>query len=150
LLENQKIPSELISKDIWDDRLKDIRRFENYLSRNGVAICKFFLNVSRKEQKKRFLDRINDPDKQWKFSASDARERKYWKDYMNAYEELIKATATETAPWYVVPADNKAFSRIVVASAIINTLDGLGLKYPKVSEEKIAELNKVKEELLAE
>jgi polyphosphate kinase 2 (PPK2 family) len=150
LLENQKIPPELVTKKIWDDRLKDIRRFENYLSRNGVAVCKFFLNVSAKEQKKRFLDRINDPDKQWKFSASDAKERKYWKDYMSAYEELIRATSTETAPWYVVPADNKAFCRIVVASAIINTLDSLGLEYPKVSEQKMAELNTIKEELLAE
>jgi PPK2 family polyphosphate:nucleotide phosphotransferase len=150
LLENQKLPPELLTKKIWDDRLKDIRRFENYLSRNGVAVCKFFLNVSAKEQKKRFLDRINDPDKQWKFSASDAKERKYWKDYMSAYEELIRATATETAPWYVVPADNKAFCRIVVASAIINTLDSLGLEYPKVSEQKMAELNTIKEELLAE
>ena len=150
LLQNQKIPQELVTKKIWEDRLKDIRRFENYLGRNGIAVCKFFLNVSPKEQKKRFLDRINDPEKNWKFSASDAKERKYWKDYMFAYEEMIKATATETAPWYVVPADNKAFSRIVVASAIINTLDSLGLAYPKVSKEKLAELQTIKQELLAE
>src|SRR5215212_4473106 len=123
LLRKQKLPEELISKDIWDERLKDIRHFENYLNHNGTLICKFFLNVSRDEQKKRFLERIDNPDKNWKFSASDAKERKYWKEYMNAYEELIKDTATENSPWYVVPADNKAFARIVVASAVINTLD---------------------------
>jgi PPK2 family polyphosphate:nucleotide phosphotransferase len=150
ILQKQKLPPELITKKIWDDRLKDIRRFENYLSRNGVAVCKFFLNVSPKEQKKRFLDRINDPAKQWKFSAADAKERKFWKEYMEAYEEMIKATSTETAPWYVVPADNKAFTRIVVASAIINTLDSLGLEYPKVSKENLAQLQAVKAELLAE
>jgi PPK2 family polyphosphate:nucleotide phosphotransferase len=149
-LRNQKLPEELITDDIWDDRLKDIRNFEAYLNRNGIVVCKFFLNVSAKEQKKRFLDRINDPNKQWKFSASDAKERKFWNDYMNAYEELIRHTSTKESPWYVVPADNKAFSRVVVASAVINALDGLGLKYPKVSEEKLAELNQIKEALLAE
>jgi PPK2 family polyphosphate:nucleotide phosphotransferase len=149
-LRGQKLPEELITEDIWDERLKDIRNFEGYLNRNGIVVCKFFLNVSAKEQKKRFLDRINDPDKQWKFSASDAKERKYWKDYMNAYEELIRHTSTKESPWYVVPADNKAFSRVVVASAVINTLDSLNLKYPKVSEEKMAELNVIKEALLAE
>jgi len=150
LLRNQKLPEELVTKDIWDERLKDIRRFENYLNRNGTLVCKFFLNVSAKEQKKRFLERIDNPDKNWKFSASDAKERKYWKDYMNAYEELIKNTATEKSPWYVVPADNKAFARIVVASAIINTLDSIGLKYPTVSKEKLAELAEIKKQLEAE
>jgi len=150
LLLSQKLPQELVTKDIWDERLKDIRNFENYLNRNGTLVCKFFLNVSAKEQKKRFLERIDNPDKNWKFSASDAKERKYWKDYMNAYEELIKHTATKESPWYVVPADNKAFARIVVASAIINTLDSIGLEYPKVSKEKLAELGKIKEEVLAE
>jgi len=150
LLRGQKLPPELITKDIWDERLKDIRRFENYLNRNGTLVCKFFLNVSEKEQKKRFLERIDNPDKNWKFSASDAKERKYWKDYMNAYEELIKNTATEKSPWYVVPADNKAFARIVVASAIINTLDSIGLKYPTVSKEKLAELAEIKKQLEAE
>jgi PPK2 family polyphosphate:nucleotide phosphotransferase len=149
-LRNQKLPEELITDDIWDDRLKDIRNFEGYLNRNGIVVCKFFLNVSAKEQKRRFLDRINDPNKQWKFSASDAKERKFWNDYMNAYEELIRHTSTKESPWYVVPADNKAFSRVVVASAVINTLDSLGLKYPKVSEEKLAELSAIKEALLAE
>jgi polyphosphate kinase 2 (PPK2 family) len=150
LLRGQKLPPELITKDIWDERLKDIRRFENYLNRNGTLVCKFFLNVSAKEQKKRFLERIDNPDKNWKFSASDAKERKYWKDYMNAYEELIRNTATEKSPWYVVPADNKAFARIIVASAIINTLDSIGLKYPTVSKQKLAELAEIKNQLEAE
>ena len=150
LLRTQKLPQELISQNIWDERLKDIGRFEKYLNRNGTLICKFFLNVSRNEQKKRFLERIENPDKNWKFSASDAKERKYWKEYMDAYEELIRHTATKKSPWYVVPADNKAFARIVVASAIINTLDSIGLEYPTLSKEKLADLAVVKEELLAE
>lgn len=150
LLRAQKLPKELITDDIWDQRLKDIRHFENYLNHNGTLVCKFFLNVSAKEQKKRFLERIENPDKNWKFSASDAKERKYWKEYMHAYEELIKGTATKNSPWYIVPADNKAFARIVVASAIIETLDSIGLEYPKVSKEKLAELNAIKKELLAE
>jgi PPK2 family polyphosphate:nucleotide phosphotransferase len=149
-LQNQKIPKELITDDIWDERLMDIRNFEAYLNRNGIVVCKFFLNLSKKEQKKRFLDRINDADKHWKFSASDAKERKFWDDYMKAYEDLIRHTSTKESPWYVVPADNKAFSRVVVASAIIHTLDSLDLKYPKVSQEKLAELNAVKADLLAE
>jgi PPK2 family polyphosphate:nucleotide phosphotransferase len=149
-LDNQKIPKELITKDIWDERLSDIRNFESYLYRNGIVVCKFFLNLSKKEQKKRFLDRINDADKHWKFSASDAKERKFWDDYMEAYEDLIRHTSTKESPWYVVPADNKAFSRVVVASAIINTLDGLGLKYPQVSKEKLAELQAVKADLMTE
>jgi PPK2 family polyphosphate:nucleotide phosphotransferase len=149
-LDNQKIPKELITKDIWDERLKDIKNFESYLNRNGIVVCKFFLNLSRKEQKKRFLDRINDPDKHWKFSASDAKERKFWNEYMDAYEELIRHTSTKESPWYVVPADNKAFSRVVVASAIINVMDSLDLKYPKVGREKLAELEEVKKELMAE
>ena len=149
-LDSQKIPKELITDDIWEDRLKDIRNFESYLNRNGIIVVKFFLNLSAKEQKKRFLDRINNPDKNWKFSASDAKERKFWDDYMDAYQELIRHTSTKESPWYVVPADNKAFSRVVVASAIINTMDGLDLKYPKVSEEKMAELLKIKADLMAE
>jgi PPK2 family polyphosphate:nucleotide phosphotransferase len=149
-LNNQKIPAELITDNIWDDRLKDIRNFESYLNRNGIVVCKFFLNLSKKEQKKRFLDRINDPEKHWKFSASDAKERKFWDKYMDAYEDLIRQTSTKESPWYVVPADNKAFSRVVVASAVINTLDSLGLKYPDVGKEKLAELEAVKADLLAE
>ena len=149
-LRNQKLSEELITKNIWENRFEDIRNFEKYLNRNGTLVCKFFLNVSAKEQKKRFLERIDNPDKNWKFSASDSKERKYWKEYMNAYEDLIKNTATKDSPWYIVPADNKAFARVVVASAIIETLDSLGLEYPKVSKEKLAELAAIKKELLAE
>jgi len=150
LLHKQRLPKELITEKIWEERFKDIRNFEKYLHRNGTVICKFFLNVSAKEQKKRFMERIDNPDKNWKFSSADAKERKYWKDYMNAYEELIKNTATKNAPWYVVPADNKAFSRIVVASAVITAMDSMGLEYPKVSQEKLNELAEIKKQLLAE
>ncbi len=149
-LQKQKIPKALITKDIWDERLKDIRNFEAYLNRNGIVVCKFFLNLSKKEQKKRFLERINNADKNWKFSASDAKERKFWDEYMEAYEQLIRETATKDSPWYVVPADNKAFSRVVVASAIIHTMDSLDMEFPKLSKEKLEELNVIKEDLLAE
>jgi PPK2 family polyphosphate:nucleotide phosphotransferase len=150
ILHSQKIPENLVTKDIWVERYKDIRHFEQYLSRNGIMVVKFFLNLSRKEQKKRFLERIDNPDKNWKFSASDAKERAYWKDYMEAYEEMIINTSTEKSPWYVVPADNKPYARLLVASAVIHALDSMNLEYPKVSKEKIAELEKIKQELLAE
>ncbi|MCU7551779.1 polyphosphate kinase 2 family protein [Chitinophagaceae bacterium LB-8] len=150
LLARQKLPQKLVTKNIWQERLDDICNFEKYLNHNGTMVCKFFLNVSAKEQKKRFLERIDNPDKNWKFSAADAKERKYRKQYMEAYEDLIRNTATEDAPWYVVPADNKGFARVVVASAIINTLDSLDLEYPKVSDEKLAELAGIKKELLDE
>ncbi len=150
ILKSQKLPDELVTKDIWDKRFKDIRNFEKYLARNGTIIIKIFLNVSRDEQKKRFIERVDDPDKNWKFSAADARERGYWKDYMIAYEEMIQNTSTEDAPWYVIPADNKSYARIAVASAIIEALDGMNLEYPKVSEEKIAELQEIKKQLLAD
>src|SRR5512145_2617618 len=135
-LEKQKLPPELVTKDIWEERFEDIRNFERYLTRNGVAICKFFLHVSKKEQKKRFLERLDDSEKHWKFSTADAKEREFWGDYMEAYEDLIRNTATKYAPWYVVPADNKWFTRVVVAAAVIETLAGLDLKYPEVGEEK--------------
>jgi PPK2 family polyphosphate:nucleotide phosphotransferase len=147
LLEKQRIPTELITKDIWKDRFQDIRSVERYLARNGVAVCKFFLHVSKKEQKKRFLERIDRPEKNWKFSASDAKERSYWDKYMEAYEDLICHTAAKAAPWYVVPADNKWFSRVVVAAAVIDTLGSLDLHYPKVSDEKLKELAAIKETL---
>jgi PPK2 family polyphosphate:nucleotide phosphotransferase len=150
ILRSEKIPDKLVSEKIWVERYQDIRHFEKYLHRNGTLVIKFFLNVSRKEQKKRFLERIDNPDKNWKFSAADAKERQYWKDYMNAYEEMIINTSTEKSPWYVVPADNKPFARILVASAIIQALDSMNLEYPRVSKEKIAELEKVKQELLSE
>jgi PPK2 family polyphosphate:nucleotide phosphotransferase len=148
-LEKERIPPELITKDIWEERFQDIRSFERYLGRNGVAICKFFLNVSNKEQKKRFLERIEEPEKNWKFSANDATEREYWKDYMEAYEDMIRNTATKHAPWYVVPADNKWFTRVVVAAAVIDTLDALDLEYPQVSDSKLKELAAAKKGLLA-
>ena len=149
LLKKQKIPPELVTKGIWEERFQDIRTFERYLSRNGVCIRKFFLHVSKKEQKKRFLERIEEPEKNWKFSANDAWERKYWDDYMEAYEDMIRNTATKTAPWYVVPADNKWFTRVVVAAAVIGVLDELDLKYPKVSDSKLKELAAAKNGLLA-
>jgi PPK2 family polyphosphate:nucleotide phosphotransferase len=140
LLQHQKLPRDCIGKDVWDGRYADIRNFERYLARNGVAICKFFLHVSRDEQKRRFLERLEQPEKNWKFSANDLRERPHWKDYMRAYEDAIRETATEHAPWYVVPADNKWFTRVVVAAAMIDTLSGLNLRYPQVDSAKRKEL----------
>ena len=150
ILKGQKLPEKLVTKDIWENRFQDIRNFEKYLDRNGTIVIKFFLNVSKEEQKKRFIERIDDPDKNWKFSATDAKERAYWKDYMHAYEELIKNTSTEKSPWYVIPADNKSYARIAIASAIIYTLDEMELEYPNVSEEKIAELKAIKKALFEE
>ena len=150
ILQSQKLPGKLVTKNIWKERFEDIRNFENYLNRNGTIVIKFFLNVSKEEQKKRFIERVDDPEKNWKFSPTDAHEREYWDDYMNAYQELIKHTSTEKSPWYVVPADNKSYARIVIASAIINALDQMDLEYPKVSEAKLVELNAVKAKLLAE
>lgn len=150
ILRGQKLPEKLITKDIWDNRFEDIRNFEKYLNRNGTVVIKFFLNVSKDEQKKRFIERVDNPDKNWKFSAADAKERGYWDDYMHAYEELIKNTSTKKSPWYVIPADDKSYARIAIASAIIHALDEMDLEYPKVSAEKIAELNEVKKALLEE
>jgi len=149
-LDRQRLPSDLVTKDIWHNRYRDIRRFERYLTRNGVAVRKFFLHVSRKEQKKRFLERLENPDKNWKFSASDIKEREHWDDYMQAYDDMIRNTATKHAPWYVVPADNKWFTRLVVAAAIVKTLGSLGLKYPEVGPEKLKALAAAKKALLAE
>jgi len=150
ILSRQKLPPELITKEIWRERHKDIRAFERYLAHNGVKICKFFLNVSRAEQKKRFLERLDEPDKHWKFSADDVRERQYWKEYMAAFEDMIRHTATEHAPWHVVPADNKWFTRIVVASAVIDAMASLKLVYPKVAPATRAELATARRELMAE
>jgi PPK2 family polyphosphate:nucleotide phosphotransferase len=150
ILKSQKLPKKLITEDIWEKRFKDIRNFEKYLYRNGTIVIKFFLNVSKNEQKKRFIERVDNPDKNWKFSAADAKERGFWNDYMFAYEELIKNTSTEKSPWYVIPADNKSYARIAIASAIITALDEMELEYPTVSPEKIAELNAVKKALLEE
>ena len=146
-LKKQKLPEELVTKRIWDERFEDIRNFEQYLTRNGIAIRKFFLHVSKKEQKRRFLERIENPAKNWKFSSNDAKERDYWDDYMDAYEDMIRNTATKEAPWYVVPADNKWFTRVVVAAAVIDALNDLKLAYPKVDDEKLAELATAKDRL---
>jgi len=133
ILENQKLPKPLLTKHIWQERFEDINNFERYLTRNGIAVVKFFLHVSRKEQKRRFLERLDKPDKNWKYSASDVKERQFWEAYQEAYEDMIRHTASEHAPWYVVPADNKWFTRLVVAQAVVDTLKGMNLKYPKVS-----------------
>ncbi len=147
LLGKQKLPEKLVRKKIWQDRFEDIRNFERYLTRNGVVVVKFFLHVSKKEQKRRFLERIDNPLKNWKFSSSDASERDYWDDYMAAYEEMIQETASKEAPWYVVPADNKWFTRVVVAGAVIDTLANLDLDYPKVGPDKLKELAAAKKKL---
>jgi PPK2 family polyphosphate:nucleotide phosphotransferase len=148
-LAKAKLPPKLVGKNIWEERYEDMRNFEQYLARNGVIVRKFFLHVSKKEQKQRFLDRIDDPQKNWKFSSNDASERDYWDDYMEAYEQMIQETATKEAPWYVVPADNKWFTRLVVAGAVIETLDSLDLAYPKVDEGKLKELATAKKKLLS-
>lgn len=150
ILQSQKLPPELITPDIWKDRFKDIRNFEKYLNRNGTLVIKIFLNLSKEEQKSRFIERIDDPDKNWKFSSSDIKERAHWERYMEAYEEMIQKTSTKKSPWYVIPADDKSYTRIAVASAIIHALDSLKLKYPEVSPEKIAELQEIKKNLMAE
>jgi len=150
LLEKQKLPPECLTKHIWHERFKDIVNFEQYLSHNGIVVRKFFLHVSRKEQKRRFLERLERPEKNWKFSAADVHERTYWKQYMQAYEEMIRHTATQTAPWYVIPADHKWFTRLVVAAAVIDTLESLNLKYPTVGPDKLKELAAAKRALLAE
>jgi PPK2 family polyphosphate:nucleotide phosphotransferase len=150
ILKAQKLPDNLVTKNIWKERYKDIRNFEKYLYHNGTKVIKFFLNVSKEEQKKRFIERIDNPDKNWKFSSADIKERVFWKDYMKAYEEMIRETSTKESPWYVVPADNKSFARIVIASAIIDAMVGMKLSYPEVSDEKIAELQEIKKALLSE
>ena len=140
LLAKQKLPAEVVTKNIWKDRFQDISAFERYLTRNGIIVRKFFLHVSKKEQKRRFLDRIENPEKNWKFSAADTREREFWDDYMAAYEDMIRHTATEASPWYVVPADNKWFTRVVVAAAIIDAMASLKLRYPEVGPAQLKEL----------
>ncbi|MDB6175630.1 MAG: Polyphosphate kinase 2 [Chthoniobacteraceae bacterium] len=148
-LAGQKLPSKLVTKDLWDERFQDIRAFERYLTRNGTIVRKFFLHVSKEEQQKRFLERLERPDKNWKFSANDAKERGFWDDYMEAYEETIRETATEDSPWYVVPADNKWFTRVVVAAAVIDAMASLNLDYPKVSDAKREQLAEARTALLA-
>jgi polyphosphate kinase 2 (PPK2 family) len=140
ILARQQLPPELVTPHIWDERFEDIRAFERYLHRNGSLVRKFFLHVSKKEQRKRFLERIDDPDKNWKFALADVAERERFDDYMAAYEAAIRRTATPDAPWYVVPADNKWFTRLVVASAVVDALESLDLAYPAVSEARRDEL----------
>jgi len=147
-LANEKIPPSLITKRVWDERFQDIRSFERYLARNGIVVVKFFLHLSKKEQKRRFLARADTPEKNWKFSASDMAERGYWDAYQNAYEDMIRNTATKGSPWYVVPADNKWFTRVVVAAAVIHTLASLNVDYPKVDKAKLREIVAAKRALL--
>jgi PPK2 family polyphosphate:nucleotide phosphotransferase len=149
ILQGERIPEELIGKDIWQQRFEDFVNFERYLARNGTVVRKFFLNLSKKEQKKRFMERLDNPEKNWKFSAADVRERACWDDYMSAFEDVIAATSKKHAPWYVVPADNKWYTRLVVAAAIVETLESLKLSYPKVSAAEKKELAAAKRELQA-
>jgi PPK2 family polyphosphate:nucleotide phosphotransferase len=147
-LAKQKIPPSLITKRIWEERFQDIRSFERYLNRNGIMIVKFFLHLSKNEQKRRFLERADTPEKNWKFSAADMAERGFWDRYRDAYEDMIRNTATKDSPWYVVPADNKWFTRVIVASAVIDTLASLDLAYPRVDKEQLKEIATAKEALM--
>ncbi len=149
ILKSQRTPASLVGKHVWDERFEDIRSFERHMARSGTVIRKFFLHVSKKEQKRRFLERLDQPEKNWKFSAADIHERKYWDDYQKAYEEMIENTATEQAPWYVVPADNKWFTRLVVSTVLVQTLESLNLSYPKVDEAKRKELEAAKKALIS-
>jgi PPK2 family polyphosphate:nucleotide phosphotransferase len=148
ILAREKLPPEVVTKRIWKERLDDIRSFERYLARNGMVILKFFLHLSKKEQKKRLLSRLDRPEKNWKYSAEDVAQRKYWKQYMSAYEDAIRRTATTHAPWYVVPADNKWFTQIVVAAAIVDALASLDLRFPKLSKKERDDLAKARSSLL--
>ena len=150
LLERQKIPPSLVTKKIWERRYEDIRNYEQYLTRNGVVVVKFFLHVSKAEQKRRFMDRLDQPEKNWKFSAADVAERKHWREYHDAYEEAIRHTATKHAPWYVVPADNKWFTRLVVAGAVVAAIAELDLTYPTVDKAKRQALARARRSLEAE
>jgi PPK2 family polyphosphate:nucleotide phosphotransferase len=149
-LMKQKLPREVITKSVWEERYQDIRAIERYLSRNGYLILKFFLHVSKKEQKKRFLERLDFPDKNWKFSATDARERQHWNAYMDSFEQMIRNTATDYAPWHVIPADNKWFTRLAVSDAIIDGMESLKLKYPSVDAAKKKELAEARKILMSE
>lgn len=145
ILAKERMPAELVTKDIWKERFKDIRAFERYLARNGTLILKFFLHVSKDEQKRRFLERIEEPSKNWKFSMGDVEERKLWDKYMDAYEDMIRNTSRPEAPWHVVPADNKWFTRLVVAAEVVEALDRLGLKYPTVTGAAREDLEKARQ-----
>ena len=150
LLARQKLPSELVGKNIWQQRFEDISEFERHLARNAVAVLKFFLHISKQEQSRRLLDRLDEPDKRWKFSMTDIADRKLWPKYMAAYEDMIRATSRPTAPWYVVPADHKWFARFAVARAMIETLDRLDLGFPRIQGAALKELQRVRSALIAE
>jgi len=147
ILESQKLPKSLVTKHIWQERFEDIGNFEHYLARNGIAVVKFFLHLSKKEQRRRFMGRLDTPDKNWKFSTFDVKERQFWDEYQEAYEDMIRHTASEHAPWFVVPADNKWFTRLVVAEAVVDALKAMNLKYPKVSGEQKAALAEARQQL---
>ena len=147
-LAKQRIPAALVTKRIWKERFRDIRSFERYLTRNGIIVIKFFLHISKKEQKRRFLERAEEPEKNWKFSGSDMTEREHWDEYLDAYEDMIRKTATKHSPWYVVPADNKWFTRVVVAAAVVDTLASLDLAYPQVDKARLEEIASAKRALL--
>jgi PPK2 family polyphosphate:nucleotide phosphotransferase len=149
ILKAEKLPDRRLTKHIWDERYEDINAHERYLTRNGVVIRKFFLHISKAEQKRRFLARLEDSKKNWKFSMADIKERGFWKDYQEAYEEMIQSTATKHAPWYVIPADNKWFGRLIIASAIVESLHDLDLAFPDVDKTKKKELDEIRESLLA-
>jgi PPK2 family polyphosphate:nucleotide phosphotransferase len=147
ILEDQKLPKELVTKHIWQQRFEDINNFERYVTRNGIAVVKFFLHLSKEEQKRRFMERLDHRDKNWKFSSSDVKEREFWDAYQEAYEDMIRHTASEHAPWYVVPADNKWFTRLVVSHAVVDALKDMNLKYPKVSSAEQAALAQARKQL---
>jgi PPK2 family polyphosphate:nucleotide phosphotransferase len=147
LLESEKMPKVLVTKHIWQERFEDINTFERYLTRNGIAVVKCYLNLSKKEQKRRFMERLDTPDKNWKFSSFDVKERQFWDAYQEAYEDMIRRTASEHAPWYVVPADNKWFTRLVVSHAVVDALKRMNLKYPKVSGAQQAALAQARKQL---
>jgi PPK2 family polyphosphate:nucleotide phosphotransferase len=150
ILARQKLPPQVVSKRVWKERLREIAAFEDYLTQQGTVVLKFFLHVSRREQKKRFMERLDQPEKNWKFSPADVQERQYWNDYMTAFEDAIRATASKHAPWFVVPADNKWFTRLVVAAAIVEALEKLDLKYPEIDAAKRKELAAARAALLKE
>ena len=150
LLEHEKVPPTLIGKNVWEERFQDVRAFERHLARSGTVVLKFFLHVSKEEQRRRFLGRLDEPAKRWKFSMDDVNERKRWDDYMAAYEGMIRATSRPGAPWYVVPADHKWFTRLVVAAAVIDALEGLNLSFPKVGAATLEEMRRVRAALRAE
>jgi PPK2 family polyphosphate:nucleotide phosphotransferase len=150
LLQKQKLPQQLITDDIWNQRFTDIKNFESYLAHNGILTMKFFLNISKKEQLGRLVARIDDPEKRWKFAAHDVEERKLWDPYMQAYEATIRNTASKDAPWYVVPANHKWFTRLVVAATLVERLEQLDLKFPKLDDATVAQLDKIRADLVAQ